>query len=59
MMREVTFGNRSEAGALNHAVLMSILHTGVLNGVKPLAIFRALTQKTLSSDFVLPKPRLP
>ncbi|PJB49231.1 MAG: hypothetical protein CO103_06250 [Chloroflexi bacterium CG_4_9_14_3_um_filter_45_9] len=32
IMRKVTFGNRSALGAFNHAVIMSIIQTGILNG---------------------------
>ncbi len=42
IMRKITFGNRSKAGARNHAVIMSIVQTGILNGRKPLNIFLSL-----------------
>ena len=33
-MRKITFGNRSALGALNQAVMMSIIQTGILNGIE-------------------------
>lgn len=45
IMRKITFGNRSEVGARNHSVIMSILQTGVLNNEQPLDILLSLTQK--------------
>lgn len=59
IMRKLTFGNRSDSGASNEAVLMSVVETGVLNDVKPLDIFGALSIKTLTSFGELPDPRLP
>ena len=41
IMRKVTFGNRSALGALNQAVITSIIQTGVLNGIEPLDICQA------------------
>ncbi len=58
-MRKLTFGNRSDSGASNEAVLMSVVETGVLNDVEPLDIFRALSIKTLTSFGELPEPKLP
>jgi len=46
IMRKITFGNRSDQGARTHAILMSIVQTGILNGKQPLDIFRSLTCKT-------------
>jgi len=43
IMRKITFGNRSDRGARTHAILMSIVQTGILNGKQPLDIFRSLT----------------
>ena len=57
--RKLTFGNRSDSGASNEAVIMSIVETGVLNGVEPLDIFRALSEKPLTSFTELPKIRPP
>ncbi len=37
IMRKITFGNRSALGASNQAVMMSIIQTGILNGIEPLA----------------------
>jgi transposase len=57
--RKLTFGNRSDLGASNEAVIMSVVETGVLNGVEPLDIFRALSEKPLTSFAQLPKARPP
>jgi len=46
IMRKITFGNRSQQGARNHAIIMSIVQTGILNGRRPLDIFRSLTCNT-------------
>jgi hypothetical protein len=59
IMRKVTFGNRSAAGALNQAVTMSIIQTGVLNGIEPLDICLALSLKPLTSFVELARPRPP
>jgi FtsZ-binding cell division protein ZapB len=59
IMRKLTFGNRSDLGALNQAVIMSIIETSVLNDVEPLDIFRALSVKPLTSLVELPKARPP
>ena len=57
--RKLTFGNRSDLGASNEAVVMSVVETGVLNGVEPLNIFRALSEKPLTSFVQLPTARPP
>lgn len=57
--RKLTFGNRSDLGASNEAVVMSVVETGVLNGVEPLDIFRALSEKPLTSFVQLPTARPP
>jgi hypothetical protein len=59
IMRKVTFGNRSALGALNQAVMMSVIQTGVLNGIEPLDISRALSVKPLASFAELPRIRSP
>jgi hypothetical protein len=59
IMRKVTFGNRSASGALNQAMLMSIIQTGILNGIEPLDICHALSLKPLTSLIELPRPRPP
>ena len=59
IMRKLTFGNRSDLGASNQAVIMSIAETGVLNDVEPLDIFLALSVKPLTSFIELPKARSP
>jgi hypothetical protein len=59
IMRKITFGNRSALGALNQAVMMSIIQTGILNGIEPLNILLALSVKPLTSLTELPKIRSP
>jgi len=49
IMRKITFGNRTESGARNHSIIMSIVQTGILNGKEPFDIFLSLAtepQKT-------------
>lgn len=43
IMRKITFGNRSAWGAEKHQIIMSIIQTGILNGIEPLKLFLALT----------------
>jgi len=57
--RKLTFGNRSDSGASNEAVVMSVVETGALNGIEPLDIFRALSEKPLTSFVQLPEARPP
>jgi len=59
IMRKITFGNRSALSASNHAVMMSIIQTGILNGIEPLNISLALSVKSLTSFTELLKIRLP
>ena len=59
IMRKITFGNRSALGASNHAVMMSIIQTGILNGIEPSNISLALSVKPLTSFTELPKIRPP
>jgi hypothetical protein len=59
IMRKLTFGNRSALGALNQAVTMSVIQTGVLNGIEPLDICLALSVKPLASFAELPRTRSP
>jgi len=59
IMRKITFGNRSALGASNHEVMMSIIQTGILNGIEPLDISLALSLKPLTSFTELPKIRSP
>lgn len=59
IMRKVTFGNRSALGAFNQVVTMSVIQTGVLNGIEPLDICQALSLKPLGSLVELPRPRPP
>lgn len=59
IMRKITFGNRSEVGAHNHSVIMSIVQSGILNNVNPLDIFIMLTRKDCAKDIDLPQIRGP
>lgn len=59
IMRKITFGNRSSSSALNQAVMMSIIQTGILNEIEPLNILLALSVKPLTSFTELPKIRSP
>jgi FtsZ-binding cell division protein ZapB len=59
IMRKVTFGNRSALGAVNQAVITSIIQTGILNGIEPLDICLALSVKPLASFAELPRIRSP
>jgi len=59
IMRKLTFGNRSDLGASDQVVVKSIVETGILNGVEPLDIFRALSVGPLTSFVRLPEPRPP
>jgi len=43
IMRKITFGNGSAWGAEKHQIIMSIIQTGILNGIEPLKLFLALT----------------
>ena len=56
IMRKITFGNCSDDGAENHQLIMSIMQTGLSNGIEPLDIFRALEAKSLTSYAELPRP---
>jgi len=49
IMRKITFGNRSEHGAEKHQIIMSIIQTGILNGIEPLKLLLALTKGDVSS----------
>ena len=59
IMRKITFGNRSALGASDHAVIMSIIQTSILNGIEPLDVSLALSIKPLNSFAELPKIRSP
>ena len=60
IMRKITFGNRSDIGAKNHSIVMSLLQTGISNGIKPLDILLLLTTKTVVnlSEIIEPKTKL-
>jgi len=59
IMRKVTFGNRSALGASNHAIITSIIHTGISNGIEPMKIFLALAARPQTSFMDLPRIRSP
>jgi hypothetical protein len=59
IMRKITFGNRSSSGASNQAVMMSIIQTGILNGIEPLNISLVLSVKLITSLTKLLKIRSP
>jgi transposase len=48
IMRKITFGNRSKGGAEKHQVIMSIIQTGIQNGIQPLNLFLKLTLNNTS-----------
>lgn len=49
IFRKVTFGNRSDKGAENHNVLMSILQTAKLNDLDPLKTLEMLLLHTIKN----------
>lgn len=56
IFRKITGGFRSQAGTLNHDVLMSLAQTAHLNGKDPLTLFRHIltaTSTTVSLDYCL------
>ena len=57
IMRKITFGNRSSSSASNQAVMISIIQTGILNGIESLNILLAFSVKPLTSLTELPKIR--
>ena len=59
IMRKLGFGNRSDLGAFNQAVIMSTVETSVFNDTDPLDIFLALLVKPLTSFVDLPKAKPP
>ena len=61
IMRKITFGNRSDIGAKNHSIVMSILQTSILNGKKPLDILLSLTSRPATdiSEFINQNIRAP
>jgi hypothetical protein len=57
IFRKITFGNRSEKGAENHSVLMSVLQTAQLHDLDPLETLQAIllpAQKNPFSLFLAP-----
>ncbi len=56
IMRKITFGNRSLDGVESHQIITSIIHTGLLQGIKPLNIFKVLAERALTSLDELPRP---
>ena len=59
IMRKITFGNRSESGARNHQVIMSIIHTARLNGIEPFNAFLSLATNQQNQLFAVQKTRAP
>ena len=61
IMRKITFGNRSQTGAKNHSIIMSILQTAILNHRKPLDVLLSLVTKSAVelSEFTNQKIRAP
>jgi len=59
IMRKITFGNRSDIGARNHQVIMSIIHTARLNGIEPFNAFLSLTTNQQNQLFAVQKIRAP
>lgn len=49
ILRKITFGNRSDTGARNHSVIMSIVQTAILKGANPFNIFLSLTGNSSSA----------
>jgi len=59
IMRKITFGNRSDNGAQNHQILMSLLQTARLRQLNPLAFFhQLLTDPTTAAAAILPNTAL-
>ncbi len=56
IMRKITFGNRSLDGGEAHQIITSIIHTGLLRGIRPLDIFKVLSLRSLTSFDELPRP---
>ncbi|MFZ2253219.1 MAG: IS66 family transposase [Minisyncoccia bacterium] len=46
IMRKITFGNRSDEGALNHEVIMSLIQTARLQNLNPLPFLRTVLTDT-------------
>ena len=61
ILRKISFGNRSQTGAKNHSILMSILQTAILNHRKPLEVLLSLAIKPAVdlSEFTNQKIRAP
>lgn len=56
IMRKITFGNRSLDGVESHQIITSIIHTGLLQGIRLLDIFKVLSVRSLTSLDELPRP---
>jgi hypothetical protein len=59
-MRKITFGNRSDKGTANHAVIMSLLQTVKLNGHDPRQVFATILtdpSKITLNDILKNKPK--
>jgi len=59
IMRKITFGNRSDIGAGNHQVIMSIIHMARLQGIEPFNAFLSLTTNQQNQLFAVQKIRAP
>jgi transposase len=58
IMRKITFGNRSTLEALNQAVMMSIIQTGILNGIEPLNILLGFISKASNFTYGIAKDKV-
>jgi len=55
IIRKISHGNRSEKGALNHSIIMSIVQTAILNNKQPFSIFLSLASNSKDiSDIIKP-----
>jgi len=59
IMRKITFGNRSEIGARNHQVIMSIIQTAILNSIESFDTFLSLVTNQQNQLFTVQKIRAP
>jgi len=53
IMRKITFGNRSQTGARNHQVIMSVLETAKLNGINPIDVFHSLSTNSFPANALI------
>ena len=53
IMRKITFGNRGDAGIINHQVLMSLIETAKLHNNNPLSfLYKILTNAKEAQDLI-------